>query len=441
MRSFRASSAVLLVASVLLALAAPAAPGVAQKAGATPPDTAPSVSLYLDSAAAVRALAALPAPELPDSIPPLFSLDFDTTGAVDTVYGVFHQLPAAFTDTVVSILRAHARRQAPFPDPSGFYFRVAAGPGASIAVTNVEMWSPELSNRSEVGRLLSRVSAQHREAVGQGATVRLKFRVLAQGTVEQGSVQVLTSTGDDALDRDMVAVAHQIRFRSARVERIPVHVSVVLPMTVQPLEELREYRVVAARDASWGDSLSDLVDAAALERALAALPPLDGRRTALFRVRLDTRGAAKAVEPVFDHLDPARAQALAEAIRPHLKPRPSPEPRQFYLRVTPGPRARVEHRRDWGDSPPALAADSRETLGALREAVQRHGRGWGRIQLLFAVRADGTIDLASLEFIGPTPTRPLALALREIVGRMRFRPAVVDDVPARAWVRIPLWIE
>jgi TonB family protein len=436
MRSFARRRAPVLAA--FAALAVLAAPAAAQAPGAAPSDTLPPVSLHLDSAAAVRALAAVPAPELPQGISPLFSLDFDTTGAVDTVYGIFHQLPAAFTDTVVAILRAHARRQAPSPDPPSVDFRVATGPGAAISATRVMIAVPQMTNRSEIGSWLDRVLAGDPEAVGESLTVRLEFRILANGRVEQGSARVLPSTGDEGLNREMVGLAHQLRFRPAEVEGVPVHWSAVLPVTLQSIESGREYRVKKVMSPSNYEVLSALADTAALKRALAALPPLDGPGGTTFRVRLGPGGAVTAVEPVSDALDAARAQALAEAIQPHLRTQPpAPEPREFYLHVEPGPGAWVS--RTIGPSSPTLDS-SREPLRALKEAFRRHGSPGARTRLLFAVRADGTAAPESIELVGSAPPF-LVEAVGEIVGRMRFRPAVIHGAPARAWVLIPLWME
>jgi TonB family protein len=229
----RAAAAFLV--SALLALAVSAAPAAARRTGAAPSHALPTVSLYLDSAAAVRALAALPVPELPEGTSPLFAVNFDATGAVDAAYGLFDQLPAAFADSVAAILRAHARPQAPSDEPVRLhFFRVVTGPDAAISAAREFVVPPELSNRNGVARLLGEVLKRHRAKVGAGARIVVKFRVLADGRVGPGSVRVIASTGDETLDRALVAVAYQCLFRPAEVERVRVNLMVAIPLLVQP---------------------------------------------------------------------------------------------------------------------------------------------------------------------------------------------------------------
>ena len=53
------------------------------------------LAALLDSAALVRAVSALAAPELPQDVPPLYSVLFDTTGVAKEVKPVFDHLVRA----------------------------------------------------------------------------------------------------------------------------------------------------------------------------------------------------------------------------------------------------------------------------------------------------------------------------------------------------------
>lgn len=255
----RAATAVPLIASALLALTALAAPAAAQVSGIASPDTL-SVSFYVDSAAAVRALAALPAPEGSRGFT-LFALSFDDAGVADTVLAVTDEHLTGLTAAVTPLLRAHARRQVPSRDPAGagaapvrrrrgggeplgeprrlpqrdfargITLRVVTGPDAEIGLARLQ-W-PELSNGWDFRRLLSAISQSQRKAVGRGASITLRFRVFANGAVDPESVSVFSSTGHPEVDRLTAEVARQIRFRPGVAEGVRVNVWVLLPILLQ----------------------------------------------------------------------------------------------------------------------------------------------------------------------------------------------------------------
>lgn len=425
------------LARVFLISAALAAPAAAQESGAAPADRVRPVSLYLDSAAAVQALAALPVPELPEGVPPLFWLAFDSTGAVDMAEGVYTQLPAAFAGPVASILRAHARRQSPSDDPEGVYLRIVAGPGAGISWAEVTARAPEWLNRSFAADLIKPVLRRREEAVGRETVRSLSVlaRVLADGSVDPASVKLLGSTGDGEIDSSVAAVVHQLRFRPGSVEGIPAPVFVTVPFSLtggiagphaeymrQPVEMVPSLVPLPA-----------LVDSAALAGALATLPVVADPEREHFRVRFDTTGAVEGVEAIHPGLPEDRAWALAEVIRRHVHRQPrSPEPLHLHLRVVPGPGAQVQRS---GRTTEATLTNQEAVRRRIREAPVR-----GVADVVFAVNADGTLDPSSVEFVGSAPAPELASSARAIVGQMRFRRGSAGRLPARTWLRVFLWL-
>jgi TonB family protein len=220
-----------LLALAALALFAPA--GAAQDfegVGYTPP---PLVT-FVDSAALVRAVAALPAAELPQGIAPLFWVSYDSNGAVHEVEPIFDKMPTAYAQPVVAAIRAHLKPRTPSKRPLQTHLRVVTGPGARVDRPRLREEQPDLANRGEIARHLSRAMA--RFAAQRGAMVRsgyqadLKFRVGTDGRADTASVEVVRSTGEPELDREAIAALALMRFRVARIEGVPVRVWVTLPV-------------------------------------------------------------------------------------------------------------------------------------------------------------------------------------------------------------------
>ncbi len=171
----------------LLALAALSAfaTGAAAQAGVAP-DTArpqePPLSAVLDSAGLVAKLANLSLPDLPERVPPLFWIEFDSTSAVDTVEAVFDQIPAASAKPVVALIRAHLKPQAPSREPLTTHVRAVAGPAARVDRPRLREEWPALLNRSEVARQLQRAMggflAARGDSVEVGYRAHIKMRVL-----------------------------------------------------------------------------------------------------------------------------------------------------------------------------------------------------------------------------------------------------------------------
>lgn len=91
---------------------------------------------------------------------------------------------------------------------------------------------PELSNRSEVARQLSRNYPPLLRDAGVVGTVTVRMRVMENGSVDPSSVSIENSTHDafgDAARR----VVERMRFRPAKVGGKAVKVWVTLPVTFQ----------------------------------------------------------------------------------------------------------------------------------------------------------------------------------------------------------------
>ncbi|HEV7587827.1 MAG TPA: energy transducer TonB [Longimicrobium sp.] len=88
---------------------------------------------------------------------------------------------------------------------------------------------PELINRGAVSAALSREYPRNMRATGQTGTVTLRFRVLEDGTVDRSTVLVQQLTHPDFAEA-AIRVVNTMRFRPARLRRVPVPVWVTLPV-------------------------------------------------------------------------------------------------------------------------------------------------------------------------------------------------------------------
>jgi len=95
---------------------------------------------------------------------------------------------------------------------------------------------PELLNRTEVARALSRAYPPALRAARITGTVLVRFRVTPEGRVDLGTIRVirpaLRGLGSAALE-----VVSRMRFRPARQHGVPVSVWVSLPVTFEPQAE------------------------------------------------------------------------------------------------------------------------------------------------------------------------------------------------------------
>jgi TonB family protein len=89
---------------------------------------------------------------------------------------------------------------------------------------------PELANGGAVERALRKHYPPQARDRGESGTVMLRFRVLANGSVDSASVAVEGSDAPEFADAAM-AVARMMRFRPARTRQGPVAAWVQQPIT------------------------------------------------------------------------------------------------------------------------------------------------------------------------------------------------------------------
>jgi len=186
----------------------------------------------LDSAALLQDVAALRL-ELPRNARPLFSIRFDSTGALDTVRATLKSLPDTYARPVAAAIRARLRAQQPSRNGIFTYVRVIAGPGARVDRPRIRERQPELVNRSQTAQLLSQAAQRHNgvlQALGGRVTTLVRFRVETDGSADPSSIGIMRSCGAPELDREAADAIERMRFRPAAIEDEPVRVWVTVPI-------------------------------------------------------------------------------------------------------------------------------------------------------------------------------------------------------------------
>lgn len=127
--------------------------------------------------------------------------------------------PPELPDYVDSVQREMAReREGTQPPDSGTY---------ELAALDV---MPELANRAEVQKALSRNYPPLMRDAGISGTVTVRFRITRTGTVDPSSVEVVEST-HEAFSEAAVRVVTRMRFSPGKLHASPVPVWVTLPVT------------------------------------------------------------------------------------------------------------------------------------------------------------------------------------------------------------------
>ncbi|HYJ78846.1 MAG TPA: hypothetical protein VEW03_04565, partial [Longimicrobiaceae bacterium] len=142
--------AFLTAAAALVCVAAPAAAQDTVLGRGDPP-----LSVFLDSAGLVRAAAALPAPAQELPVPPLFWVEFDSTGAVKEVEPIFNELPVDYAGPVAAAIRGHLKPQAPSRQPISTHLRVMTGPAAQVDRPPIRRRMPGVADHQAIARRLS----------------------------------------------------------------------------------------------------------------------------------------------------------------------------------------------------------------------------------------------------------------------------------------------
>jgi hypothetical protein len=193
------------------------------------------------------------------------------------------------------------------------------------------------------------------------------------------------------------------------------------------------------------ETVSMLVDSAALARAASVIAPpaLPPGVLPVFRVSFDTAGAVVGVESLFDSVPADYAASVVAAIRATARRQvPRPYEEWYLLRVAAGPGAMVDlpsiHLR------PAVA-DQGPYRRVLTEVLQRmefapDTRSVGTVKgvLRLRVRADGTIDPASVRIARSTGFAWVDGRLMDGLAKLRFQPATADGIAVAQDISLPV---
>jgi TonB family protein len=196
-------------------------------------DLVTPIDMLVDSAALAQAVSAIPPPQLPAGIRPIFVLAFDSTGSVESVEPLFDTIPPSYASPVAAALKAAARRQLS-RDPAGAYWvRVVAGPTPLVDLPEVERTQP-VGDMRALERSLRGLAMQFevRPQTSGVATVGLMvtMRVLSDGSIEPGSVRLTRSSGVDWVDAEVLERVVKAKFRPAAVDGVPIKTWVTLPI-------------------------------------------------------------------------------------------------------------------------------------------------------------------------------------------------------------------
>jgi TonB family protein len=179
------------------------------------------LSAFLDSAALVRALAALSVPEQPRELPPLFVVQFDSTGAVEVVESVLEHTPDSYAEPVAHVIRAHVRAE-PRLGSQAVFLVAATGSESFVARKQVTSALPRpidvvLMSRTSEQVMQRFFSRRDSASLASPYVVQFRFRVEGDGSVDSATVALLASSGDPELDREALHLAQEIRFRPSRL--------------------------------------------------------------------------------------------------------------------------------------------------------------------------------------------------------------------------------
>jgi hypothetical protein len=221
--------------------------GVLGACAAAPPTAAPAparrpeivelpVSAFIDSAALHQALLAAPPAPAEFRLKPLYVVVYDSTGALKEVRTMGErQFPVEYGRQMVELLRANVRPRIAATKPSVNYVWLQSGSSPRIAVDEALVEArPRLQNTSAVSRELSRASERLQRAnpglAGRSVTAQVAMRVSEEGVPEDPRLS--QSTGNIQIDREIMGVAHTMRFAPANLSGYTVKVLVQLPITL-----------------------------------------------------------------------------------------------------------------------------------------------------------------------------------------------------------------
>jgi TonB family protein len=199
-------------------------------------ETALPVSAFIDSAALHQALLAAPPVPATLTLQPLFTVVYDSTGALMEVEPMSDfVIPPVWGDSISKILRRHVLPRITTRKPVVENVWLVSGPSPRIAVVDdfVEV-KPVLLNGLEVARSVETIATRLAEsgmyARGREFRATLSVRVNEQGGAEAPSL--LRSSGNLEVNREIVALAAKMRFQPAQLSGYPVAVLVSIPVTI-----------------------------------------------------------------------------------------------------------------------------------------------------------------------------------------------------------------
>jgi TonB family protein len=197
-----------------------------------------ALSAIVDSAGLHQAL--LTAPPVPAELrrKPLFTVDYDSAGALEEVRPISERMaPTEWARAMTVILRAHVRpsyHQGRAGSSHVLWLVSGSEPRITLLNDLVER-RPALANTTAVTRELSDVSKRlvgmNPIFSGRRYTAQVSVRVTETG--EPLIPVIRRSSQDVRVDREILLVARHMRFVPATVEGYPVRVLVSVPITIQ----------------------------------------------------------------------------------------------------------------------------------------------------------------------------------------------------------------
>jgi protein TonB len=92
---------------------------------------------------------------------------------------------------------------------------------------------PDLSNKSQVQSMLSRYYPRMLQDAGIGGTTQMQFVITPDGTVDESTVKVISTTHEQFSEASMKVVA-KFKFKPGLYHGKPVRVLIQMPITWQP---------------------------------------------------------------------------------------------------------------------------------------------------------------------------------------------------------------
>jgi hypothetical protein len=181
--------------------------------------------------------------------------------------------------------------------------------------------------------------------------------------------------------------------------------------------------------------LSDLVDLAALEAALADVPLLARAAgdTTAFMVHYDSLGAPGEVRWFHPEASREEREFVAATIRRHLNPRAAPGSHASALLIRTAPVQVIAWNFSFSCAP---FLQNRDEITRRLRAVAGRAERLENAVMRFLIDGDGRILERS--FTRTTLSPALDREIHEILGAARFLPALLEGHPIPVWLSFPV---